>query len=248
MEVISLKNLLSIVVTCSCIISCAQVPESSVTLSQSIGKDIQTMSEAHSRFANAYFDELEKSVNDFIDNVYAPAVIKASIDKDLADSKSEESKGDSAFFWIETAFLKQDTLTPSELEYAQSSALQAMQVFHSTIYEQVEEKRSGLLTSLRKKRQSLLTDLQSNYDNMMRKNAAVSGLLSSVVDVYNTQELVLEEMGVDPKLRTKLGTSLASLSNQVDAFRQKVDNKATTVEDIKAQIDQLQSTLTNSSH
>jgi hypothetical protein len=205
--------------------SCAQVPESSVTLSQSIGKDIQSMYIAHTRFVDAYFDELERKRNKFIDDIYTPAVISKSIQKDLEDAKDKNSQGDSALFWIQTAYLNTDGLTKKEVDDAQAAALGAMEVFHTTIYEQIEDKRTSLLVGTQAKRHSLQEALQANYQNIIRKNASISGLLLSVVEVHNSQEEVLMKLDIDPDLRQNLGGSLADISDKLEDFGKDVSDK-----------------------
>ena len=77
-------RILLCIVLVSLICGCAQVPQSSVILSNSIADDVVSMQKAHKEFINYYYDSLEQQANNLIDNKYHPSLIRQVIDQDVA--------------------------------------------------------------------------------------------------------------------------------------------------------------------
>lgn len=215
----------------SCLASCAQLPPSSVTLSNSIGTDIAAMESAHKDLVNYYFDSQKQRVNDFIDNTYRPNLLKRVIEQDVERFKNPAQKNTSLFNAIQKAFI------PSELEKAQANALAGMKIFYTKIDEQVETKRSGMITPLNTQQQQLLSSLNANYANITNKNSVITALLSSIVDVQETQQELLRDAGVDKDLRSAVGASLSKLGDEVTKLQSQVDSGSAKVEDIEQSID-----------
>lgn len=223
---------------CLLVYGCAQVPASSIILSDAIGRDIQSMSQAHAQFVNAYFDELEEKANHFINKVYAPALIEGVIKEDLAlyHSSHQEDKDGSMTYGFVQGFINPDGLNGDALVSAQGNALIGMNYFYQDIFERIESKRHSLLMPIRTKRTDLLAAIQANYENTLKKNATITALLSSVSEVYATQDSALEALGVDPTLRQTLAQQLAGLSAKAATLQSAMDGKYQKLSDIEQKI------------
>src|SRR4249920_229237 len=58
---------------------CAQVPKESVTLSDTVGRDVSAIQVSHRKFVDLVYDGYEKDVNAFVDDVYVPYYVGESL-------------------------------------------------------------------------------------------------------------------------------------------------------------------------
>lgn len=217
---------------------CAQVPQSSVTLSNSIADDIVSMQKAHKEVVNYFYDSLEQQANYLIDNKYRPSLIRQVIEQDVAKYKIPETRYQSLFNAVQKAFVDNDDLSQSDLEVAQSSAMAGMKIFYTKIDKKVEAERKKLLNPLRQQRKKLIGDVEANYSNIIKKNAAITALLSSVVDIHETQQQLYSVAGIDENVREEVGSELSSLVDKVGEIQENVDSGASQVEDIENAINE----------
>lgn len=217
---------------------CAQLPQSSVALSNSITDDVATMQRAHKDFINYYYDGLEQRANGLIDDKYRPDLIRQVIEQDVATLKNPNKKEQSLFNAIQEAFVNNQKLSQGDLTLAQSNAMAGMKIFYVKIDKKVESQREELLRPLKHQRQELLANVDSNYTNIIKKNASVTALLSSVIKVHETQQQLFTMAGVKDDVRKRLGDELANLSNKVEEIQAKVNGGTAQVEDIEKAINE----------
>lgn len=205
------------------------------------------MSQAHIDFVNGYFDELEENVNRLIDDQYRPFIISRVLEQDVDAFKSDDpqTKEQSIFNAIQIAFVDNQELSHSQKAKAQSDALLGMKFLYSGIDEQVEKKRNSLLSPLKKQRHTFLTAIRANYDVIIRKNAVLTGLLASIVDVHEAQANILEEAGLDRDLRSKVGLGLEKLSKTVTDLRSGVESASGEISNIENQFKETVESLNN---
>ncbi len=217
---------------------CAQVPQSSVKLSNSIADDVASMQKAHKEFINYYYDSLEQQANDLIDNKYRPSLIRQVIEQDVANFIDLNKKDQSLFNAIQEAFVDNQNLSQSELALAQSNAMIGMKIFYTKIDKKVELERKQLLHPLRQQRQELLVNVSANYTNIIKKNAAITALLNSVIKVHETQQQLFSMVGIEENVRKKVGNELANLADKVEEIQGKVNDRTTQVEDVENAINE----------
>jgi hypothetical protein len=213
---------------------CAQVPQSSVTLSNSISDDVVSMQKAHKSFINYYFDNLETQANELINNKYRPSLIRQIIELDVQKFKTPDKQHQSLFNAIQKAFIDNKNLSQNELNTSQSNAMLGMQIFYSKIDKKVELERKQLIGPLKKQRRQLLGKVDSNYINIVKKNASITALLNSVTDIHETQQRLFEMVGVEDNIRVELGTKLTTFADDIEELQSKVDNGSSKVEDVEA--------------
>ena len=229
-------RILLFLIPVSLLAGCASVPQSSVVLSNSIADDITSMQKAHKAFTNYYFDNLEQQANDLIDRKYRPSLIRQVIEQDVAVFKDPRRKNQSLFNAIQEAFVDNRGLTPEELELAQSNAMQGMKIFYTKIDRKVELERSKLIDPLQRQRQDLLAKIDANYINILRKNAAVTALLNSVIEVHETQQQLYTAAGGEGNLRDEVSSKLVSLADKVEKIQGSVDEGTSKVADVEKAI------------
>ena len=215
---------------------CAQVPQSSVTLSNSISDDMVSMQKAHKAFINYYYDSIEQRANSLIDDKYRPSLIRQMIDQDVAKFKIPDKKYQSLFNAIQEAFVDNQTLGQNDLAAAQSNAMAVMKVFYTKIDKKVETERRKLLDPLRQQRQNLVRNVDANYNNIIKKNAAVTALLSSVIDVHETQQQLFSMAGIEKNVRKEVGNRLSDLADKVEERQGNVDDRTATVDAVEKAI------------
>lgn len=217
---------------------CAQVPQSSVTLSNSIANDVASMQKAHKEFINYYYDSLEQKANDLIDNIYRPSLIRQVIEQDAAKFRDPEKRDQSLFNAIQVAFVDNQNLNQSELAIAQKNAMAGMKIFYTKLDKKVEFERKQLLDPLKQQRQKLIGNVDANYTNIIKKNAVITALLNSVIEVHETQQQLFSMAGVKENVREKVGDELANLSDEVEGIQDKVDNSAAQVQEVEKAINE----------
>jgi len=229
---------LAFIVMVSLIVGCAQVPQSSVKLSNSIADDVVSMQKAHKGFINYYYDRLEQQANDLIDNKYRPSLIRRVIEQDAAKFRDPGKKNQSLFNAIQEAFVDNQNLSQSDLAIAQSNAMAGMKIFYTKIDKKVELERKKLLDPLRQQRQELLGNVDANYTNIIKKNAAITALLNSVIEVHETQQQLFSMAGVEENVREEVGNELSILADKVEEIQGKVDDRTAQVEDVENAINE----------
>jgi len=222
---------------------CAQLPQSSVSLSNSIADDVTSMQKSNKDFINYYYDNLEQQANDLIDNKYRPSLIRLVIEQDVAKFKDPSKKNQSLFNAIQESFVDNQNLSPSDLALAQSNAMAGMKIFYTKIDHKVEFERKQLLDPLRQQRQELLGSVDANFTNIIKKNAAITALLNSVVKVYGTQQQLFTMAGAKENVRQEVGSELVKLSNKVDEMQGKVGSGTTQVEDVEKAINEFKNKI-----
>lgn len=221
------------------------MPQSSVALSNSIADDMVTMQKAHKEFVNYYYNSLEQQANNLIDNKYRPSLIRQIIEQDVAIFRVPEKKEQSLFNAIQEAFIDNNNLTQMDLATAQSNAMIGMKIFYTKIDRKVESERNKLLNPLKQQRQKLLVTIDVNYTNIIKKNAAITALLNSVVEVHETQQQLYTMVGVEENVRDEVGNKLSNLADKIEEIQELVDDKTAQVEDVENAINKFKQIISN---
>jgi len=129
-------------------------------------------------------------------------------------------------------------LMQSDLAIAQSNAMAGMKIFYTKIDKKVELERKKLLDPLRQQRQELLGNVDANYTNIIKKNAAITALLNSVIEVHETQQQLFSMAGVEENVREEVGNELSILADKVEEIQGKVDDRTAQVEDVENAINE----------
>jgi hypothetical protein len=185
--------------------SCVTIPKETVTLSQAIGNDLQTLHDSHRNCVGIYYDKVKGSINSFIDDVYAPFVIHYALSKELDNYK----KGDlSLYKVIEIAGQKEGKKEADD-------ALNTMFDFLTSARDQIEAKRNEYLLPVLKQEADLILSVDQAYENVINANSTITGFLQAARKVKETQQEALSKIGL-PGADTIATNNLVKLSEWLD--------------------------------
>lgn len=221
---------IGLALACALSLQCAQVPKESVELSATIGRDLAEVHRAHRELAEVLFARMRSDVNRFVDEVYAPYQVRTVMDRQwaLAHSDSEAERNASILLAINAAF---EPDAPAQL---QANVLAGMGLMVSRIQADIESKREELLSPLNAQEAEVLGSIDRAYDQLHYANSIVTGHLSSVAKVHETQADLLAAIGVERDLRTQVAGKLASAADDIDklvAGAEKAENRLDQAEE-----------------
>lgn len=203
---------------------CAQVPEQSVELSATVGRDVAAIKESHIALVNIYYDNLITNINQFVDDVYLPYQIQ----KTLEDGDIREPLMDSI----------QNASRPDDSGKEQKNAFEFMKIFHTIVYTEVEDYRKLKLAPVLKQKQDMLTNIDKAYSQVLYANQIVTGHLSSIVKVHDAQNEFLAEFDIHD-LRTTLGADAATLNSKIVELTDKAKKAGDDVDEYVSKFNKL---------
>lgn len=204
---------------------CPVVPKQSVELSTTIGRDLATVHHAHVQLANLLFSRMRSDVNRFIDQVYAPFQIQAAMtrQKELADSPNPGDQRKSLLLAINSAFSSDGN------QELQSRVLIGMGAFVTKLRIDIDSMRRELLAPLDTQQTEVIASIDRSYLQLHYSNSIVTGYLSSVVKVKETQSELLDAIGVDRNLGGELGDALSRVSGTLTTIVDNAERTDTTL-------------------
>jgi hypothetical protein len=171
---------------------CATVPPESIELSATIGRDLSTVHEANRNLALMHFDHLLADVDRFVDEVYRPYIIQATMeDLDLVNE-------------LQLALAGEHDL----------DALDILTIYAEEITAQIDTFRKEMRAPLLDQQREVLLSLDAAFEQLQTANAVVTGHLKSIADVHDAQAEMLRHVGLED-YRVTIAAGLAGLSNEV---------------------------------
>lgn len=217
--------------------ACASVPKESVELSATVGRDIAQMYKMHRELAVILYGRIKNDINKFIDEVYAPYQIKKQLQADYKDF--EDGDPNSLFSALNTA-IKQ----PNNPE-VQKTALDSMDVLLQVVQADIESYRRARLEPVLAQEEKVLSAIDRSYNQIHYANSIVTGHLASVVRVYDAQEELLKEFGIEG-LRKEIMEELTTTSNNVAKFVDDAKLVKGTIEEIEKMTEELDNLVKSS--
>lgn len=186
-----------IVVIAFTLFGCAQIPKESVELSNTVGRDVSAIQVSHLALIKLYFDDKEALVNRWVDQVYAPSQITAVVGNTAIRSELEKA------------------ITEAATGQNQDVLIKRFDSVITRIRKDVEQTRKELLAPVQSAREDTLTKIQAAYSQVQLGNNIVTGYLSSLVKITDTQNELLAKAGLSD-VRDKLSTGMVNLSDSLD--------------------------------
>lgn len=209
-------------------VSCVSIPKETVTLSKTIGEDLQILHSSHRNIVQLYYHGIKSNINTFIDEVYAPFVINYVLESELSKFKN----GEPSLYSI-IAKTGKDGKT-DELE----EALSVMLEFQEAANNQITLKRNELLSPILFQEMKILTAIDQSYQNTIYANTTLTAFLNSTYSVKKSQGEVLNIIGLEGMDRT-ITNKLVELSSSIENALQvgeeidiKSDEASKQIEDI----------------
>ena len=208
--------------------ACDVVPKEAVTLSNTVGRDLEEVHRAHRDLAELHFSRIEDDINRFIDQTYRPAFVKKFAEEfRLAERVNQ--------------IVQQD---PDKL-------LPVLTRFVETAVNRTEKKRAELLGPIQVQKQTVIEEIDNAHRQIQAAQAIVTGHLASVRNVREVQNELLTKVGLGD-LREKIATKTADISTKVAGFiktgeeiESGVDTIAGKIAGIDAEIDKLKEAVTS---
>ena len=199
------NKILTIIFSSLLLVSCASIPKETVTLSKTIGSDLQILHNSHRNMVQLYYNRIKLNINAFIDDVYAPFVIHYVLEVELNKHKRGES---SIYGIIENAGKKGGKDETEE-------ALNVMLEFQEAANQQINAKKNELLSPILQQEREILSAIDQSYQNTIYANTALTAYLVSVRKVKESQNEALSIVGLNG-LDTTVTNQLVELSSLVE--------------------------------
>lgn len=204
------KSFIGIGLSLILLTGCVSIPKETITLSQTIGTDLQTLRQSHKRTIQLYYNEIRKDIESFLNEKYAPYLIhyalRNEIEKGINDSTS-------LHFLIRKAG-ESKNMNDSE------EALAAMSEFQEAANAKVAEKKAELLNPLEKQEKEVINKVDFSYQKTINANNALTAYLSSAHKIKETQDNILSKIGLKEE-RDSITNGLVKLSNYIEKVTQK---------------------------
>ena len=204
------NKILAVIFSSLLMVSCASIPKETVTLSKTIGSDLQILHDSHRNMVQLYYNGIKLNINTFIDDVYAPFVIHHVLEVELNKYKRGES---SICGIIENAGKKGGKEETEE-------ALNIMLEFQEAANQQINAKKNELLSPILQQERVILNAIDQSYHNTIYANTTLTAYLVSVRKVKESQNEALSIVGLNG-LDTIVTNRLVELSGFVDMALEK---------------------------
>lgn len=199
------------------ITSCASVPPESITLSETIGKDIAELERSHLQLVDIHYKDLKGKINTYINEVYAPFIINYV----LRDELTLYQSGSPSLY---TSITAAGESADSEVT---SHALEEMTDFLEATRAQIDAKRAELLDPIEEQQIQLRSKIHTAYSNTLTANATLTAYLQSVRNVKDAQGRALTLIGLegaDEKVTDNLVRASDEISHLIEEAK-KIDLK-----------------------
>lgn len=227
-----MKHLFKIFLFLLFLSSCASLPKETVTLSKTIGKDLQALHNSHCATIKMYYGQIEDKINSFIEDVYSPFTIRHVLKSELDKYRKGET---SLYKVIENARESGDS----------EEALNIMLEFTEAANQQISAKKNELLVPIWKQKDEILAEIDRSYGNMIYANATLTAFLESARKVKESQSEALSRIGLGG-LDNTVTDKLVELSGFMDiALKRasdidvKSDNAQREIEEIVNKVKEL---------
>ena len=215
--------------------SCASIPKETVTLSKTIGNDLQALHDSHCTTIKLYYDKIEDNINSFIRDTYSPYIIHNALKSELDKYK----KGESSLYGIIENAGKSSNKEDTE------EALNIMLEFTEAANQQISAKKNELLIPVLKQENEILAAIDRSYRNTIYANATLTAFLESARKVKESQSEALSIVGLEG-LDNTVTDKLVELSGFIDsaiekgsAIDVKSDNARHQIEEIINKVKEL---------
>ncbi len=173
-------TLLVMAISMAFMVSCVSIPKETVTLSKTLQADMEILQHSHQAMIKMYYGSLKNDVNEFVNRVYLPFVIRFVMQSEL----DNYIKGQPGLY---------QHLENNKLD---TELLSEMYNFQEAAYQQVESKRKELLQPINEQEQALLKAINQSYQNVLYANTSLSAYLESAQSVRKSQKEAIQKMGL----------------------------------------------------
>ncbi len=169
-------------------LGCATVPREVVTLSDTVGKDLNAIHVSYKDLAKTYFDTLRKQVNDFVDNKWVPEYLKN--------------------------FIQDTDLKNNITKFTSKQVLIYLQKWVAIATKEIKKKRDSLLEPIDQDERKLLAAVDEAFGQLNYANATITANLQSIKKVKDLEDKALSALHLKD-LRDKMTDVMATSSKKL---------------------------------
>jgi hypothetical protein len=185
--------------------ACAQVPKETVELSNTVGRDIAEIERSHRAFVNLYYDQMERSANRFVDEVYMAYLIGETLkDPEVGGALAEAIK---------------EAGQPGANDQTKKDTFEAMGYYFISTRTNIENFRKKTIAPLQSQRREILQAIEAAYLRVKEGNSTVTAYLASVVKVTDEQNKLLAKAGL-PDLQSQIATKADKFNKEIGALNE----------------------------
>jgi hypothetical protein len=144
---------------------CASVPVESVQLSEAVGRDLESLHVAHKELAVRFFQRMHRDVDEFVEEVYRPYVIRSTMEDLGLIAK------------LQASLQPGSALDP----------LDVMEIYVEEAMKQIEAYRAELQAPVTEQEVQVLGAIDASHLRVQNANSIVTGHLASVRKVRDAQ-------------------------------------------------------------
>ncbi len=225
----NIRTSLTLIVVLSFFLSCVSIPKESITLSQTLGKDLQILHKSHRNMVDIHFKKIKDDINSFVDDTYAPYVIHYVLNKQL----EAYEKGDSTSIYA--VIHKAGEVKGKEQS---EIALEKMESFLNAARNNIESKRKNLLEPIEKQQSKILKTVDDSYEHAIYANSTITGHLQSIRKVKEAQQEALSLIGLEGA-DSVITNSLVNISEKVSEATEKAKEIDVKSEDALEKLEEI---------
>lgn len=209
-----------IVIATLFLFGCAEIPPSTMEISDTVGRDLGVLHEANIALVDTLFDRMEDDVEQFIDTQYRPAYVKKLVE--------------------EFGLINEINLAMAEQPEA---VLIVLDEFVRAAVEDVDRKRSELLDKIQQQHNQVRAEVDKSFKQVRTAQAVIGAHLASVMKVHDMQAEILERAGLEDA-RHIIASKTAEVSSKIRDITKKGrevegawDEKVAKLEELIQQIE-----------
>lgn len=231
--------------------ACSEVPKEAVTLSVTVGQDLEVLHRSHLAMADAYFARMKRDVDVFMNDVYRPKLLEEYFRdtnypvNDLGLFEPEEGK-------IVGRLPLIDIIANEIKQPGTGETIGIMTIAVEEAMSQIELRRRKLMLPLETQEQEVKRAITDVYIKVIHGHAVVTAHLASVRKVQEAQDEFLADLGLaDVRSRfidttVKVSEKVSELLSTAASTRDTVEGLDQALDDLEGQIESWETILEGS--
>jgi len=202
--------------------ACEKIPEEAVTLSVTVGQDIEQVHRSHRALAERYFARMKRDIETFIDEKYRPFLTERTLNASVNGTTVLEA------------------IVAEARKPGGGRVLSRMSRTVERITARIASYRSELMEPVEAQERAVLRAIDDSYTRIQNAHAVVTGHLASIRKVQQAQDELLGAAGLKD-VREKIIDRTAAVSDRIAEItlrarrgEQQIDEAAKTLCEIVA--------------
>jgi methyl-accepting chemotaxis protein len=227
---------------------CVSSPPQTIELADVVAEQSAALERSHRDVVRAYFDQLEASIDDFIDNQWIPDFLSRAVASEQVQNELEAVQAglaidpehlraavhESLEFSLVEADLIVRALEDAQFDYRVQFG-EIMIAFSEAALREINKTREELKKPLRQNLREMMAALDEGYSNLHQGQAVVRAYLASVANLVQEQDEILMKLNLIEQRNAAMDGILSASETAADAA-ERVDDAAEVVAEASEQI------------